>query len=503
VTETLVALPWDEVVASALIGTDRRPARAMELPTDLAPWSDATDLLATASALWAYREAGRRFPVTSEPPAAAPADTRPLLPTAALRSLSIILADRKFKPLVQEWLALAHRRGGRLPGELVPAVLDATPMEARSDARGVAGPVAAWLAGYRPEWAWAAAPPVNESLDAGDELARAWRGGDDERLAVFAAVRAADPDRARTFLEQAWADEPAVTRATLVNALAEGLSMADESFLERCLDDRRKDVRRAAAALLGRLPESRFAMRMAQRVLPLVRVSSRLRPRLTVVPPTGLDSTTRRDVVDLALQGGAEDPMPALRDYWITQLVAAAPLSMWVVHLGRPPGELIRLAQRVEAHSVLHGWTAAAIRQADAEWAAELIAAGVGLQRDLIGVLPTASADGARIRLLAERPLSEVIELLPFDGAQWSAQLTTAVIEALKRTAGNSDLRSSITVREALPAMALAAHPSYAPAAAQLGATLEDASNRSFWERPLAALAATLHFRLAMSEELQ
>lgn len=503
-TESLVALPWDEVVASALIGTDRRPPRSMELPEDLGSWSTGMDLLTTASALWAYREAGRRFPIASGPrPAAASTDTRPLLPAAALRSLSAILADRRFKPLLAEWLSLAHLRGGRLPAEMVPALLDATPVEARAEGRGVTGPVAAWLAGYRPEWAWAASPR-DESPEAGtDQLARQWAGGDADRLAVFAAARAADPDRARGFLEQAWADEAPATRAALVNALAEGLSMADETFLERCLDDRRKDVRRAATALLARLPESRFAERMARRVLPLVRIGGRLRPSLTLIAPAEVDAATRRDVVDLAPPGGAGGPVAGQWDTSVAQLVAAAPLSIWVTQLGRPPGDLIRLAQRADAQSLLDGWTAAAIRQVNPEWSAALLDAGIGLQGDLIGVLPPPAADRARVRLLDQRSLADVLELLPLHRTRWSAELTEAVVEALEGAVINSDLRSSITVREALPAIALAADPGYAPAAAQLAATLEDASNRSFWERPLAALAATLHFRLAMSEELR
>ena len=44
--------------------------------------------------------------------------------------------------------------------------------------------------------------------------------------------------------------------------------MDDEPFLESALDDRSREVRQQAADLLTRLPDSRLALRMAERAGP-------------------------------------------------------------------------------------------------------------------------------------------------------------------------------------------------------------------------------------------
>ena len=54
-------------------------------------------------------------------------------------------------------------------------------------------------------------------------------------------------------------------------ALLVGLGLADEPFLESCLDDRARPVREEACRLLDRLPGSARAARMADRLRPFMR----------------------------------------------------------------------------------------------------------------------------------------------------------------------------------------------------------------------------------------
>jgi hypothetical protein len=115
---------WDELVAAALLGTGRRPFVGTGIPgplTDLLA-DQAGDPLAMASALWVYQEVGRTTPASPSPMLlAAPEDERDLLPTTAVRSLGTILTDRRFTPVLGEWLTLAARQGGRLLAEIVLA----------------------------------------------------------------------------------------------------------------------------------------------------------------------------------------------------------------------------------------------------------------------------------------------------------------------------------------------------------------------------------------------
>ena len=71
-----------------------------------------------------------------------------------------------------------------------------------------------------------------------------------QRLGYLRRLRRADPAAARELLDRDWATLTPDERGDLVAALADGLALADEALLERALDDRRKEVREAAAGLL-------------------------------------------------------------------------------------------------------------------------------------------------------------------------------------------------------------------------------------------------------------
>jgi hypothetical protein len=150
---------WDDLVTAAVIGTERRPFAGAQATGQLGnALTDVREggLLATAAAVWAYREAGREVPMTGlGRPDAAPADDRPVFTPGAVRALAVIVDDRRFRPILGEWLALALRAAGRLPGEAVPKLLDAVRVDQRPAAAAVAGPLAAWLAARNPNWAWA------------------------------------------------------------------------------------------------------------------------------------------------------------------------------------------------------------------------------------------------------------------------------------------------------------------------------------------------------------
>src|SRR5947209_9440506 len=124
---------WDELVASALVGTARRPPA---LPAG-APGSalgrvlagiDAADhegaVLEAGAALGLYRQAGWRPPVDTGPvPAPAPPDDRQMCSAAAAARLDAMLAGR-FRQILPEWLGLAEAAGRRVPPDRVPPLLD-------------------------------------------------------------------------------------------------------------------------------------------------------------------------------------------------------------------------------------------------------------------------------------------------------------------------------------------------------------------------------------------
>ena len=107
---------------------------------------------------------------------------------------------------------------------------------------------------------------------------------------MFGALRAEAPASALELLTASWATEPSTTRAAFVAAMSTGLGADDEDFLEAVLDDSRKDVRAAAAALLRGLPGSRRAARLRRLALAAGIYQRAASPR----PPRRRAAATRR-----------------------------------------------------------------------------------------------------------------------------------------------------------------------------------------------------------------
>ncbi|HEV3050242.1 MAG TPA: DUF5691 domain-containing protein, partial [Longimicrobium sp.] len=300
---------WERLVRAALLGTERQGA-----PDEVSAGDPALDaaiaalsdrpaparLLGTAALLDAWRRAGRRAGASPPPLEAAPeVEERPCSARAAA-VLRQLLAGAP-PPLLAEWLTLARAAGVAVPHELLPDLLTAgvRHAEVRDDvARGI-GARGRWLAVLNPAWAYAAGT---------EEEAKGWETGTSaERLRILRHLRRTDPPAGLALVRGTWATDEPRDRAAFVEALAVGVGMDDEPFLESALDDRRKEVRTAAAAVLGALPGSGLVRRMTERLLPLLSLVqpdgllSRIRggkPRIHAELPAECDRSMRRDGIE-------------------------------------------------------------------------------------------------------------------------------------------------------------------------------------------------------------
>ncbi|SNX63478.1 hypothetical protein SAMN06272735_5287 [Streptomyces sp. TLI_55] len=522
---------WEDLVTTALLGTDRRPttvgASGREAPVAL------LDAAATETV---RRRAGLRPSRAAAHPDPAPVDPRPALPAAAARRLAMLLADRPgtggggrrgtapdLMELLPQWLAAANGRGFAAPAELLPALLDAA--RGRTDLRpaalAFAGPRAVWLARLNPDWRFAlrAAPGGDAALplpEDGERVRRLWQEGlFAERVALLAAIRTREPAAARGLLTTTWATERAEDRLMFLDSLRTGLSAADEPFLEQALSDRSRNVRATAAELLSALPGSALAARMAVRAAACVAVDrTREVPSIVVEAPHECDSSMERDgVVPKAPAGRGE------RSWWFGQLVEAAPLGTWSARLGgRTPEEIVALPVTDDWRSELHAaWCRAAVRQRDAGWARALLGApaapeagGPGAvslaeRAKLLGTLPPGERADWVAGFIAAHGLSEAFQLLGGCAVPWSGPLGRAVVDALNiaRDAGSYPWSFS-------GVMGLAERCLDPAEASRLDGLLavpdesEDASPGAggYWAEAFQRLGTTLRLRATMLEEL-
>src|SRR4051812_38089095 len=453
-------MTWDELVAAALIGTDRRPVAAAAPPGAPAALGAALDhravedrLLASAAAWTVARRAGARpgEPVATD---SAEPDPRPRCSYAAGARLAALL-DGEQHDLVPEWLARAARAGLRPPSELIPELLEHAAVQPalHGPAGEAAGPLGRWLAGREPRWSFV--------RGATDDPHAVWAdGGRAERRALLERLRAGDPAQARELLQSTFAEETWEDREAFLGALAANLSDADEPFLESALDDARKPVRAAAAALLAGLPGSRFATRVAKRVAPLLHAE---RDGITVTLPGPPDAAELRDGF---IAGGR-------RAEHLTAMLAAAPLHLW------SPQRLALSVADDLGPAVHEGWAEAAKRQGDAAWARALWP--VTRDPELLTVLPR--AEGEALAAAAEDPVVAARELR----GQWGPDLSRAVLAAIRRTreAGEYGVDVRFAGHRLDPALELEAE------------ALRELGGRDLW-----TLCDTLVTRAAMLREL-
>jgi hypothetical protein len=463
---------WQELLAAALLGTGRRPLGAAaaaaggggELSALLAALAEAEPpgagdppgpgspptpgrrddegvLLSAAAVVALHRRAGRRPAVDPGPPPdpCPPDETLPCGPGAA-GHLALVLHGGHGQ-LLPEWLGALAGAGRRLPEEHLPGLLGLAGErpELRVAVEPVLGWRGRWLAAQNPAWSWA--------LDTDPEAA--WRsGGRAERLALLDALRAAGPGAARALVEATWDEEGAELRAAMVERFGLGLGMADEPFLEAALDDRAGGVRRAAAALLARLPGSRLCARMAARALPLLRLDPGPPPRLEATLPETLDTAMARDGVT-----PRHHSRSGQRAGWLLQLVEAVPPVAWCERLGARPADLVRIAGRdgwsdlgdatTLGAALVEAWAVAAGRQRDPEWAGVLLtdAPLPGLvTEELLEALPPERREALALHLLGGGQVGwrsglEAATVLGHCPAPWSQRLGRAVLAHLGRLA--------------------------------------------------------------------
>ncbi|MCQ4203326.1 DUF5691 domain-containing protein [Streptomyces coelicoflavus] len=523
---------WEELVTSALLGTDRRTPPGGERGPGA-----AAALLDAAAAETVRRRAGLRPARAARRPEPAPEDPRPPLPAAAARRLTMLLTDRPgtagggrrgsapdLMELLPQWLATANARGFAAPPQTLPALLDAA--RGRTDLRpaalAFAGPRALWLARLNPDWRFAlrathGGVAALSGSGATERVRRLWDEGlFAERVALLASLRARDPAGARELLASTWATERAEDRLMFLDSLRRGLEAADEPFLEQALADRSRNVRATAAELLSALPHSALAARMGARAASCVSLDRTLTPPAIVVEaPHECDAGMERDGVVARPPAGRGE-----RSWWFGQLTEAAPLATWPDRLGgRTAEEIVALPVSEGWQSELHAaWCRAAVRQGDGVWARALLGAptapeagGPGAvslaeRAKLLGTLDAGERAEWVGGFIATHGLSEAFQLLGMCAVPWAAPLGRAVVDALNiaRDAGSYPWSFS-------GVMGLAERCLDPSEAGRLDGLLaipdepEDASPGAggYWAEAFQRLVRTLRLRATMAEELR
>jgi hypothetical protein len=296
----------------------------------------------------------------------------------ATQKLRELLANEQ-QIWVIEWLRHANTNHQRLSNQVLVGVLQyaSTRAEVKTQiTAGLLGSRGQWLAQCNP--AWNALGKHSISVSSNVEVFEL--GTISERVAWLEAERQRDPDAARERLQQGWAKESGDDRVKLIETLSIQLGPNDEAFLERCLDDRKQDVRKAAIDFLRKLPDSQFVARHVRRASQYIQFTSStgqhfaaytdtvttlssLLDQATVTDPkkTGeihitlpeqYDKTWERD----GISGKPTEKTIGQKTFWLRQMLEFVPAMFWPQYWGINPSVFLQLVLKHDfSESLIQG----------------------------------------------------------------------------------------------------------------------------------------------------
>jgi hypothetical protein len=482
---------WENLVNGALLGTERQ-----QLPgTD--EWAnprlaallqkfDQSDregtLLRTGAAFTVLRRASSKGAKAAlQTNTGAEGESRQQCTTAAAGYLQRLLAG-EHRGLLPQWLKRVAARGEIAPPQLLPMLLDATRQDAELHelVRVVLGNRGAWLAQQNPDW-----KKFTETVD----VESTWQSGSlSSRREWLKAQHAADAERARKLLEEAFSSEPARSRAELLSALQENLSPADEPLLEKALDDKSKEVRAAAVELLSRLPGGAFAQRMNARARNYIRLRKINRENETTIEvtlPEEVDADGRRDGVIEKLVLG---PKIGTKAAILYQYLRAVPPHEWEREFEVSPEVFLDACEKSEFAEMLRlALVDAATRHHDESWLRLFLSPGSGygkkLPEPLLFMMLQSLPPQARDEVLCDLLTAEDIRgthLIQHHAGPWSAELSQVVMRTVLRPM-LSQVQAVFLYGEILKQARLALHASVAQevteistSAVEIGGTIGD-----------------------------
>jgi hypothetical protein len=466
--------------------------------------SPEQSLLAAAAALDLFHRAGAIPETNTADIPTAPPETLPALSPTAAALLSRLIADPERHSLFPEFFAATAAAHRRLPESTLPTLLNHAVTKAGENIRTLLSPILGarghWLLTLNPTWQPLTTTPSPAEFDTAPK---------ETRLAILKNLRATEPALARQLLEKSWPTESADDRARFLPLLLPNLSLADEPFLEAALDDKKKDVREAAADLLARLPQSALAHRMQQRAAACFTLTTKLlrKTTVTLTPPDTRTPDMERDGITEKLAHSRWGP----KAWWLHQIIAATPLAFYTL----PPDELlVAIAKSDYADAFFVGIARAAARQQDPAFAAAVLrvaaqlpagefAAVHDLLPDLFRALPPDNRETLALSLLtASRESSARAALLralpPTTGHAWSEPFSHKLAALLDQFMTNTTSHDYYFAEALSTDVALRLHPA---AATRIATAAE--TTPQWLARALDTLHATLTFRHQYLQELQ
>lgn len=266
-----------------------------------------------------------------------------------------------------------------------------------------------------------------------------------ERLDFIEKFSSQNPIKARELIEEVWENEHFIFKEKLLKIIALHLSKNDIPFLENCLEEKRKNVRLAAAQLLGKLPQSPLAKRIKLLVKELV-IFDNSKNKFEVILPLHCTKAMKKDGIICNIKHIKSQGEKANQ---LAQIITKTPLDWWTTTSKKKPEELLQIIAKTTWNTIfVWAWAWAAKNQGNKTWIlalnefrknywyqyqwedVSLDFINEGLPNNLFNQIALSFAIDAKDDFLDKNPI--LINLLLQEGQTWDSPLTVLIIQKIQ-----------------------------------------------------------------------
>jgi hypothetical protein len=423
---------WDNIINTALIGTDKRQFTANDLTEQLAePFKlinaeanidKEEKFLQTASVAFNFRQSGAGAISNADVAMApAPIEESPYANAGAINVLKDILEENS-NGLLSLWLQECSKQNCIVTPELVPSLLDVAinQKNLRQLIVQCCGKRGTWLSAFNPDW--------NFSASTSDE--ELWQTGmPEQRKLVLQKIRSIDAAKGREWLQQTWAEENANSKTELLKQLTVNISADDIEWLETLRTEKSQKVKDQVLELLKQIPES-STVKQYQEILAQTITIKKEKSFLGIISKTSLHierlQTIPEDIFKTGIEKLSNSKEFTDDEYIIFQLIKSVPPSFWETQLSANPETIIQTFQKEKDYrKYIPAFVLAVTRFKDTRWAIAFMQHSDVFYIDVIPFLPVQQQEHYSIKFFDQHEQS-VIQYATMRESEWSLDLTKA-----------------------------------------------------------------------------
>lgn len=344
-----------------------------------------------------------------------------------------LITSGPHKPVLPEFLEKLSLAGKDIPPSALPNLMRLPDLgQYWQQIEPLLGEQGRWLLALHPSWSERLADPLLFDWQTGNRL---------ERLALTRYWRRTSPAYGLDLIRTTWETESLADKTAFLSTMEMGLSLADEPFLEECLDEKRQEIRLMAAQLLAKIPSSRLVGRLGNLVDLLLEMKGK---SLNIKVLTDWPLSATRD--GIAKFKGDHGEMASVG--YLAHLMAKLHPSFWEGYSGRTPSEFLEILHSSEWCAQLVLGLAKSLDQHQApNWATALVAFWYDHENlpawqeykttEIFWQVPEAELNLLSLRFLKDAHALPTEESVPFrllknNPSAWSDELSMLVVSKFR-----------------------------------------------------------------------